>query len=158
MPLKQGDRAPDVTLPSHDGRQVSLAAEWSRQPVVLLFFPLAFTSTCTTELCTVGEDFGSYRDLNAQVFAVSVDSPFVLARFRQECGAEFPFLSDFNREAANGFGVLREAPLGPGLRNATERAAFVIGRDGTVAYAWYDTNPSLLPPFDEIKEALRGLA
>ena len=158
MPLKPGDQAPDVTLPSHDGRQVRLSELWSQQPLVVLFFPLAFTSTCTEELCTVGSDLAAYQELEAQPVAVSVDSPFVLARFRAECGAEYPFLSDFNREATEGFGVLRTDPLGPGLRNASDRAAFVIGRDGTVAYAWHDTNPSLLPPFDEIKEALRRLA
>lgn len=158
MPLKQGDKAPDVTLPSHTGQQVSLAELWSRQPVVVLFFPLAFTSTCTEELCTVGNDLAAYQELDAQPVAISVDSPFVLARFRQECGADYPFLSDFNREATEAFGVLRTAPVGPGLRNAADRAAFVVGRDGTVAYAWHSTNPGLLPPFDEIKDALKQAA
>lgn len=157
MPLKQGDNAPAVTLPSHAGEQVSLADLWSRQPVVVLFFPLAFTSTCTEELCAVGNDLGSYRDLSGQPVAISVDSPFALARFREECGADYPFLSDFNREASEAFGVVRQGPLGPGLRGASDRAAFVIGRDGTVAYAWHSTNPGLLPPFDEIKAALKAL-
>ncbi len=158
MPLKQGDQAPDVTLPSHAGEMVSLAALWREQPVVVLFFPLAFTSTCTEELCTVGGDLSSYRGLDAQPVAISVDSPFTLARFRTECGADYPFLSDFNREASEAFGVVRTAPLGPGLRNASDRAAFVIDRDGRVAYAWHSANPGLLPPFDEIKAALSGLA
>ncbi len=158
MPLKQGDAAPDVTLPSHTGEQVSLAGLWSRQPVVVLFFPLAFTSTCTEELCSVGNDLASYQQLQAQPVAISVDSPFTLARFRAECGADYPFLSDFNREASEAFGVVREAPLGPGLRRAADRAAFVVGRDGRVAYAWHSTNPGLLPPFDEIKAALKTLA
>ncbi|MBV9774256.1 MAG: peroxiredoxin [Gemmatimonadetes bacterium] len=158
MALKQGDKAPDVTLPSHAGEQVSLAQLWNRQPVVVLFFPLAFTSTCTEELCTVGNDLSSYQALDAQPVAISVDSPFVLAKFRQECGADYPFLSDFNREASEAFGVVRTAPLGPGLRNAADRAAFVIGRDGTVAYAWHSPNPGLLPPFEEIKDALKQAA
>jgi peroxiredoxin len=155
MPLKAGDKAPDVTLPSHSGERVSLAELWSQRPLVVLFFPLAFTSTCTEELCTVGNDLASYQELDAQPVAVSVDSPFVLARFRSECAAEYPFLSDFNREATERFGVLRTDPLGPGLRNASDRAAFVIDREGMVAYAWHSTNPGLLPPFDEIKAALR---
>lgn len=157
MPLRQGDPAPSVTLPSHTGEQLSLAELWSRQPVVVFFFPLAFTSTCTEELCTVGSDLAAYRALDAQPVAVSVDSPFVLARYRAECGADFPFLSDFNREATRAFGVLREAPLGPGLRGASDRAAFVIDRSGVIAYAWHSTNPGLLPPFEEIKEALAAL-
>lgn len=157
MPLKQGDCAPSVTLPSHTGDPVSLPELWSERPVVVLFFPLAFTSTCTEQLCTVGDDLAAYRELDAQPVAVSVDSPFVLARFRTECNADYPFLSDFNREASEAFGVVREAPLGPGLRGASDRAAFVIDRSGRVAYAWHSTNPGLLPPFDEIKDALKML-
>ncbi|HEU0055378.1 MAG TPA: peroxiredoxin [Longimicrobium sp.] len=154
MALKAGDKAPNVTLPSHDVRMVSLADEWSQGPVVLLFFPLAFTSTCTAEMCTVRDDIGSYQGTGGRVIAVSVDSPFVLKKFRDELGADYLFLSDFNREAANGFGVLRQGVLGPGLLNASDRAAFVIGTDGVVKYAWHDTNPGHLPPFDEIKAAL----
>lgn len=157
MPLKQGDQAPAVTLPSHTGEPVSLPDLWSARPVVVLFFPLAFTSTCAEELCTVGNDLATYRELDAQPVAVSVDSPFALARFRAECGADYPFLSDFNRQATEAFGVTRTGPLGPGLRGVSDRAAFVIDRSGRVAYAWHSTNPGVLPPFGEIKDALREL-
>lgn len=154
MPLKQGDQAPDVTLPSHSNEQVSLASLYREQPTVVVFFPLAFTSTCTEELCTFRDDLALYNGVNAKVVAVSVDSPFVLDRFRKEIGAEYLFLSDFNREASTAFGVLREAPLGPGLRNASDRAVFIVNQDGTVRYAWHSTNPGLLPPFDEIRASL----
>jgi len=154
MPLQKGDQAPDVTLPSHTNEQVSLASLYQAQPTVVVFFPLAFTSTCTEELCTFRDDLALYNDLGVQVAAVSVDSPFVLERFRKEIGADYLFLSDFNREASRGFGVLREAPLGPGLRNASDRAVFIVNTDGTVRYVWHSPNPSLLPPFDEIREAL----
>jgi len=123
---------------------------------VLLFFPLAFTDTCAEELCTVGDDLGSYAELDARVFAISVDSPFVLDRFRTECGANYPFLSDFNRAASEAFGVLRTAPLGPGLRGTCDRAVFVA-HEGRVRYSWHSTNPGLLPPFAEIKQALREI-
>lgn len=158
MPLKTGDHAPDVTLVTHDNQTISLNDARAGEPAVVLFFPLAFTSTCTEELCSVRDDWKSYQDLGAQVFAVSVDSPYVLKRFRQETGAPYTFLSDFHREAANAFNVLRTAPLGPGLRNTTDRSAFVIDPAGTISYAWHSTNPSLIPPFDEIKAALRTLA
>jgi glutaredoxin-dependent peroxiredoxin len=156
MPLQIGDTAPEITLPSHALEQVSLADFRGEKSIVILFFPLAFTSTCTEELCTVGEDLGSYRQLDAQVLAISVDSPFVLKRFRDECRADFPFLSDFHRTAAEAFGVVRSGPLGPGLHGVSDRAAFVIDREGTIVYAWHAENPSLLPPFDELKEALRA--
>ena len=154
MALNAGDRAPEVTLPSHENQQVPLASLWKDGPAVLLFFPLAFTSTCTEELCSVRDDIGSYTGLNGTVAAISVDSPYVLKRFRDEVGADYTFLSDFNREASRAFDVLRAAPVGPGLLNASERAAFVVGPDGIIRYAWHETNPSLLPPFDEIKAAL----
>ena len=154
MGLKVGDRAPDVTLPSHEGEQTQLSSLWQDGPVALLFFPLAFSSTCTEELCTVRDDIGAYTGVNGRVAAISVDSPYVLKRYREDIGADFPFFSDFNREASQAFGVLRTAPVGPGLLNASDRAAFVVGRDGTVKYAWHETRPWLLPPFDEIKSAL----
>ena len=154
MGLQVGDRAPDVALPSHEHKHVSLAELWSDGPLVLFFFPLAFSSTCTEELCAVRDDLGAYARLEGRVAAVSVDSPYVLRRYREEIGADYLFLSDFNREASRAFGVLRAAPVGPGLLNASDRAAFVIGSDGTVRYAWHETNPSLLPPFEEIKAAL----
>jgi glutaredoxin-dependent peroxiredoxin len=154
MPLQQGDAAPHVTLPSSDRTQTPLAELWKDGPVVVLFFPLAFTSTCTEELCTVRDDIGSYAGLDARVVAVSVDSPYVLDRFKKELGADYLFLSDFNRAATHAFGVLRTAPVGPGLLNASERAAFVIGTDGRIRYAWHSTNANLLPPFEEIKRAL----
>lgn len=157
MPLRTGDAAPDVTLPDTAGQPVRLRDLWTEQPLVVLFFPLAFTSTCTAELCSVRDDLGTYDALGARVVAVSVDSPFVLDRFRRETGASYAFLSDFNREASKGFGVLREAPLGPGLRGASDRAAFVVDTAGRVAYAWHSTNPGLLPPFEEIKSALDAL-
>ena len=156
-PLQPGASAPAVTLVAHTHEPVAISDFRGKQPVVILFFPLAFTSTCTEELCSVRDDLATYDELSAQVFAVSVDSPYVLNRYRQEIGAEYPFLSDFHREAAEAFGVLRTAPLGPGLRNTTDRSAFVIDRDGKIAYTWHSTNPSLIPPFDEIKQALRNL-
>ena len=154
MPLQTGDKAPDVTLPSHDNQQVSLASLWSEGQVVLLFFPLAFTGVCTKEMCTMRDDMAIYDDLKARVVGVSVDSPYVLKRFREDIGAEYLFLSDFNREASRAFGVLRSAPVGPGLMDVSERAVFVIGTDGTVKWMWQGEHPGLLPPFDEIKRAL----
>lgn len=154
MGLKAGERAPDVTLPSHENQQTALSSLWADGPAVLLFFPLAFTSTCTEEMCSVRDDMGSYTGLNATVAAISVDSPYVLNRFRGELGADYAFLSDFNREASRAYDVLRTAPVGPGLLEASERAVFVVGQDGVIRYAWQGAHPGLLPPFEEIKAAL----
>ena len=156
MPLQKGEPLPDLALPSHSGKQVAFS-DFRGQPLVVLFFPLAFSSTCTEELCTIGEDLGSYQALDANVVAISVDSPYALGRFRAECGADFPFLSDFNRDASKAFGVLRESPLGPGLQGVSDRAAFVADAEGRISYVWHSTNPGVLPPFGELKEALRKL-
>lgn len=153
MPLQPGESIPDVSLPSHSGDPVSLS-DFAGKPLVILFFPLAFSSTCTEELCTIGDDLSAYRELDAAVVAISVDSPYALERFRTECGADFPFLSDFNRDASERFGVLRESPLGPGLVGVADRAAFVADPGGTIRYTWHSANPSVLPPFGEIKKAL----
>lgn len=155
MALQAGDNAPDLTLPSAEGlKPASLAEQWKDGPVVLLFFPLAFTDTCTDELCAVRDDMGAYGRLNARVVAVSVDSPWVLDRFRKEIGADYTFLSDFNRQATEAFDVVRKTPVGPGLMGVSERAAFVIGTDGRIRYSWSSVTPGLIPPFDEIKQAL----
>lgn len=155
-PLGVGDRAPEVRLPSHDHVPTALS-DYRGAPLVVVFFPLAFTSTCTEELCTFGDDLASYREMGASVVAISVDSPYVLARYRAECGVEFPFLSDFHREAARAFGVLRPEPLGPGLRDTSDRSVFVIDGGGVIRYAWMSKNPGLLPPFEEIRGAVGAL-
>jgi len=154
MALQAGERAPDVTLPSHEFQQVPLSSLWQDGPAVLLFYPLAFSSTCTEELCTVRDDRASYEGLNATVAAISVDSPYVLKRYREDVGADYLFLSDFNREASRAYQVLRTLPVGPGLLDASERAVFVIGQDGVIRWVWQGEHPGLLPPFEEIKAAL----
>lgn len=157
MGLAAGDVAPEFELPDHNG-QMRRLSEYRGSPVVLLFFPAAFTSVCTEELCTVGEDLDAYEELGAEVLAISVDSPSALNRFRDDCGVSFTFLSDFNRTATPAYQVLRKGPLGPGLLGVADRAAFVIDANGRVAWAWHSTNPGNLPPFEEIKEALKQLA
>ena len=158
MPLAVGDAAPDLTLPASTLERVALGDLYRRGTTVLLFFPLAFTSTCTEELCTMRDELPVYDGLKATIVGVSVDSPYVLARYREEIGAAYPFLSDFNREAAEAFGVMRDGTVGPGLLGASDRAAFVIDRDGRIRYVWHSTNTSVLPPFDEIRTAAEQAA
>jgi peroxiredoxin len=153
MPLSPGVRAPDAVLTEGDSRSaVSLADHIGPGPLVLLFYPLAFSSTCTDELCTVADDYDAYGRLGARVLAISVDSPYTAERFRRECGATFPFLSDFNREASRAYGVLRET-LGE-LREVSERAVFVVDARGTITYSWVGEHPGVFPPLDEVKRAV----
>ncbi len=154
--IEIGSEAPDFSLVRRVGAApVSLSDYRGEKPVVILFFPLAFSNVCTNELCTVAEDFASWSMLDAEVIAISVDSPFVNARFAQETGALFPVLSDFNREATDAYGVRNDDYFG--LEGIANRSAFVVDRKGRIVYAWTSEDSSVLPPFEEIKQVLYAL-
>lgn len=148
MALKVGDVAPSFNLKSSDLKDVSLA-DFAGKKVVLHFFPLAFTGVCTTQLCTLRDNFGFYEGLNAQVLGVSVDSPFTLAKFKEEQAYQFPLLSDFNKETAAAYGALYEEFV-LGLKGVARRAAFVIDEEGKIAYAEVLENAGDLPNFEAI--------
>lgn len=150
--LKPGQQAPVLRLYARPRERIDLADHIGRAPVVLLFFPLAFSSTCTAEMCAVAEDWSAWSALGAHVFGISVDSPYVNVRFAESCNAMFPILSDFNREAIEAYDVVRN-DLG-GLEHVAERAVFVIDRDGKITYAWQGENPGVMPPFGAIRNAV----
>lgn len=152
MPIRVGDRAPDFKLKSAGGKPMELAQYRGDKNVVLLFFPLAWTSVCTREMCSIRDNFSRYGELDAEVLGISVDSPFALAAWAQEEGFGFPLLSDFNREAARSYDVLLEDLMG--LKGVAKRAAFVVDREGVVRYAEVCPTPAELPDFGKIQEAL----
>ena len=152
MAKQVGDTAPDATVFVRPREPVRLR-DYQDQPLVLLFFPLAFSGVCTREVCTVAEDYSAWENLGARVVGISVDSPYVNQKFMEACNARFPIVSDFNREATIAYDVVRP-DLG-GLKDVSERAAFVIGRDGVIKYAWVGEHPGVFPPLDEIKEAVK---
>jgi len=152
MAIRSGDRATVFQLPAGPGEWVDLSEHMGRERVVLLFFPLAFSSVCTTELCTVTREWGGWEDLDARVFGISVDSPFVTKRFRESEGIGFPILSDFNRKVSRAYGVLHEDLLG--LEGVAKRSAFVIGRNGMVVYDWVSDDPGVEPDYEAIRRAL----
>lgn len=156
MALPPGSEAPDALLTEGDSRTaVALSDYMGERPLVLLFFPLAFSSTCTEEMCAVAEDYNAYLEMGAQVIGISVDSPYANARFAAETGVPFPILSDFNRTASRAYGVLRDT-LGH-LEGVSERAAFVIDAGGTIVYAWVGEHPGVFPPLAELKTAVAGV-
>lgn len=148
MSLQVGDKAPDFKLKNTELKEVSLG-DFNGKKVVLHFFPLAFTGVCTTQLCTMRDSFGYYDGLNAQVLGVSVDSPFALAKFKEEQAYQFPLLSDFNKEAAAAYGALYEDFLG--MTGVAKRAAFVIDEEGKIIFAEVLENAGDLPDFERIK-------
>jgi peroxiredoxin len=152
MPLTIGDEAPRFSLPAEPGEIVDVGSRMGERPVVLLFFPLAFSSVCTEELCTVRDSWEEWAALEADVFGISVDSPFVTRRFREELGLPFPLLSDFNHDVGAAYGVLYEDYFG--LRGVARRAAFVVGPDGRIVYAWVSDRDDVLPDFRAVREAV----
>lgn len=152
MSVREGDRAPGFTLPAGPGDEVDVGQLIGRERIVLLFFPLAFSPVCSTEMETVAERWGELDDLDARIFAVSVDSPFVADRFRREEDLPFPVLSDFNREVVEDWGVLDDDMMG--LEGVAKRSAFVIGGDGTVTYRWVTDDPGVEPDYDAVRAAV----
>ncbi|HSM05986.1 MAG TPA: redoxin domain-containing protein [Longimicrobiales bacterium] len=157
MPPTVGEPAPDFSLPAGPGPdRVTLSAFRGERPVVLFFYPLAFSGVCTDELCAVGERAGAWGELDAQVLALSVDSPFVTRRFAGELGADFPLLSDFNREATTAYDVVYDDFFG--LKGVAKRAVFVVDRDGILRYVWVTEDADVLPDLDAVRSVLEQLA
>ena len=150
-----GSQAPDFTLTDSDKNSVSLSDQQGKA-VVLLFFPMAFTSVCTEELCSVRDDMARYQDLDAQVYGISVDSPFSLDRFKQEQQLPFPLLSDFNKTVSSAYGALYEDFVF-GMKGVSKRAAFVVDAQGQIRYAEVLENAGEIPDLDAVKAALSAL-
>ncbi|PXA03704.1 peroxiredoxin [Coraliomargarita sinensis] len=155
MALAKGTKAPAFTLKTKtaDGLEdVSLEDNLGKQKTVLLFFPLAFTSVCMDEMCSVNQSLDDYSSLNAKVYGISVDSPFTQEKMAEVDKLQFPLLSDFNKEVAKAYDVLFEDLLG--FKGVAKRSAFVIDEDGTIIYSESSDDPKQLPDFEAIKAAL----
>ena len=158
MPIATGTKAPQFTLKSKRGddvTEVSLSDQISRRNTVLLFFPLAFTGVCTTELCDVTAGIKQYEELNAAVIGISVDSPFAQESWAQQENIGIPLASDLDKGTARDYGVLLDDLMGFGSVSA--RAAFVIDKEGIVRYAEQTPTPKELPDFEAIRSTLQGL-
>src|SRR5580704_14164911 len=133
MSLQPGSPAPQFTLVSDERKEVSLA-DFKGRKVILHFFPFAFTGTCTTQLCTMRDNFGYYDGLNAIVLGISVDSPFTLAKFKEEYNYQFNLLSDFNKVVSTAYDCIYEEFV-LGLKGVSKRSAFVIDEEQNIIYA-----------------------
>ena len=153
MSLQPGSAAPQFKLVSSDLKEVSLS-DFKGKKVILHFFPFAFTGVCTTQLCTMRDNFGYYDGLNAQILGISVDSPFTLAKFKEENNYPFPLLSDFNKEASTAYGALY-SEFAFGLQGVSKRAAFVIDEEQNIVYAEVLESAGDLPDFAAIAGAAK---
>lgn len=154
MGLQVGDNAPDFKLFSSELKEVTLA-DYKGKKLVIQFFPMAFTGVCTTQLCTMRDSFGFYEGMNAAVVGISVDSPFTLAKFKEEQFYQFPLLSDFNKEASTAFDAIYEE-FAFNLKGVSKRSAFVIDEEGKIIYAEVLESAGDLPDFNAIKAILEG--
>ncbi len=154
MKIEAGQKAPEFTLIDSDKNKVSLA-DYKGKNVLLLFFPFAFSGTCTKELCATRDDIATYNNANAEVLAISIDSYFTLAKFKADQHLNFKLLSDFNKEVSEAYGVLYDEFIG--MRGVSKRSAFVIDKEGVVRYAEVLEKASELPNFAAIKETLAKL-
>lgn len=155
MALAVGSKAPLFTLKSKTSEglvDVSLAAELAKGQVVLLFFPLAFTGVCTTEMCDITAGLSQYKGLGANVIGISVDSPFALEAWANKEKIGITLVSDLNKENTKAYDVL--FPGLAGIGDTSARAAFVIGKDGVIKYSEQTPTPKDLPNFEAVKAAL----
>jgi peroxiredoxin len=155
MSLQIGQDAPDFTLKNTDMQDVTLSSLRGEKNVVLLFVPLAFTGVCTNELCSVRDNLNNYTSLNAEVFGISVDSPFAQKQWKEKEQLNFTLLSDFNREVVKAYDVQYDRLLS--FQGVAKRSAFVIDKEGKVRYAEVLEEARNLPNFDNIRETLQSL-
>jgi peroxiredoxin len=155
MKINVGQAAPDFNLPDQDKTMTTLSSQKGKN-VVLLFFPAAFTGTCTKELCQTRDDIAFYNGVNAQVFGISVDMPFSLNKFKAEQQINFPLLSDFNKDAITAYGSVYDNWI-MGLKGVAKRSAFVVDKAGVVRYAEVLEDATKIPDFDAVRKVLEGL-
>lgn len=150
-----GEKVSDFQLKSHLGEDVTLSEQLKNGPVVLAFFPMAFTGVCTAEMCEFRDTLKEFEGLGTTVFGISVDSRFSLKAFAEQQNLNFSLLSDFNKEVAGSLGILYEDFLG--MKGVAKRSVFVVKPDSTVAYKWVTDNAGDRPDLSEVREALGKL-
>lgn len=155
MSIQVGQQAPDFTLRDTEKNKVTLS-DYKGKNVLLLFYPLAFTSVCTTELCGVRDNLTFYNNANATVFGISVDSLFSNKRFKEDLNLNFTLLSDFNKEVATAYDTIY-AEWYNDMKGVTKRSAFVIDKEGVVRYAEVLEDTGLVPDFEAINKCLESL-
>jgi peroxiredoxin len=155
MAVAVGSKAPDFTLTNQDREAVTLSTLRGK-PVVLAFFPAAFSSVCTKELCTFTDSMARLGKANAQVFGISVDTFFTLKAFQTDQKLNFPLLSDFNKEVIRAYGAFNEDMIG--LKGIAKRSTFVIDKDGTVRHREVLDDARNEPDYQKVFDTLSSLA
>lgn len=158
MAIPVGSKAPDFTLKSKNSTglvDVKLSENFGKKNTVLLFFPLAFTGVCTTEMCDITAGLGAYSGLNADVIGLSVDSAFAQEAWATKEKIGVKLASDLNKTVTDAYQV--RFPMLAGVGDTSARAAFVIDKQGVVQYSEQTATPKDLPNFEAVKAALAKL-
>ena len=156
MAAEVGQQAPSFTL-YDSGKQETKLSDSKGKTVVLAFYPGAFTGVCTTEMCTFRDRFDAFNSMNAQVYGISVDGIFAQKAFSDANNLNFPLLSDYNREVVTAYGVALPNFAGMDGYTASQRAVFVIDKDGVIQFKWVGENPGVEPDYDEVQRQVDQL-
>ena len=163
MPLTVGTKAPDFSLPTKtaDGpKQIKLSDNFGKKNSLLLFFPMAFTGVCTTEMCDMTKGLNAYTDLNAAVYGISGDNPFAQEAWAQKEKIGVTLLSDYEHKVTRDYGVAYDSflpQINLGMAGVAKRSAFIIDKNGVIQYAESNDDAKKLPDFDKIKAKLAEL-
>ena len=154
MSATVGSKAPDFTLMNENREPVTLSSQ-KGHPVVLAFFPAAFSGVCTKELCTFRDSMAKLNNAKAQVYGISVDTFFTLAAFKKDQNLNFPLLSDFNKEVIQAYGAYNPDMIG--LKGIAKRSTFVIDKDGVIRHAEVLDDARNEPSYDKVFDTLAKL-
>lgn len=156
MTISIGQKAPSFTLFDSDKKSIN-SDSFAGQPVLILFFPLAFSSVCTAELCGIRDNLQVYNNANVTVVGISVDSLFTLNQFKKDQQINFTLLSDFNKTVSRDFGVLYDVFPAFEMQGVSKRAAFIIDKNGLIQYAAVCATPGDMPDFAAIQSKMASL-
>lgn len=163
MGLSLGTKAPDFTLTTKaaDGpRQITLSENFGKGNTLLLFFPMAFTSTCTMEMCGVSSDLVNYGEMNATVYGISGDNPFAQEAWARKEGITVPLLSDYEHRVARAYDAVYDSflpQIGLGMGGVPKRAVYIIDRNGVIQYFDCNEDARVVPDFNRVKAKLKEL-
>jgi peroxiredoxin len=163
MALAVGTKAPDFSLPTKTAegpKQIKLSDNFGKTNTLLLFFPMAFTGTCTTEMCSLSPELPSYSGMNAQVYGISGDNPFAQEAWAKKENISVTLLSDYEHTVAKNYGVMYDSflpQINLGMSGVPKRSAFIVDRNGVIQYAESNDDAKALPDFEKIKAKLAEL-